>query len=136
MINKYRCETCESNLKEKAEGDSIWCAKSEEWLVTRHAQRIINELGCASHSDYENTISLEELLTLVPKIEQECRKDEQEKALDEAILIIEKRIAGIFDAYRGETNEIIVSRPYAMADGMGECILMLKTIRSSKPEET
>jgi hypothetical protein len=127
MTHPQHCETCKN----------MSCIRHGiHNLYPRECDLVTESVGCASHSDHEDTISLPELLKLVPKIERECRKDEQEKVLDEAILIIEKRIAGIFDAYRGETNEIIVSRPYAMADGMGECVLMLKTFRNSKSVET
>jgi hypothetical protein len=62
---------------------------------------------------------------------KEARDQERNKVLDEAINIIEKRIAGIFEAFRGEKNEKITERPFAMVDGMGEVVLMLKELRQA-----
>jgi hypothetical protein len=53
-MNQYRCETCQYNLKAKAEPPYIWCSKSEELLVGRNAQKIISVVGCASHSDFQS----------------------------------------------------------------------------------
>ena len=70
------------------------------------------------------------------RIRQDERKRiEQEKqaavnaVLDQAMQKIQGRIDGIFEAYHGELNEKVTVRPYAMADGMGEAILMIKKIR-------
>ena len=56
--------------------------------------------------------------------------------LDEGIALIQKRIDGIFDAYRGETNEKLTEIPYAMANGMGESINMLIELRTHTKEMT
>jgi len=54
--------------------------------------------------------------------------------LEEGIALIQKRIDGIFEAYRGETNEKLTQRPYDMADGMDEAIKMLKELRQQTKE--
>ena len=67
--------------------------------------------------------------------EQEIRKDEREKVLDEGIELIQKRIDGIFEAYRGEENKNLTELPFTTANGMGQCIIMLKKLRSKQGEQ-
>ena len=56
---------------------------------------------------------------------------ERDKVLDTGIALIQKRIDGIFEAYKGEINEKLTARPYSVADGMDEAIKMLKSLRNS-----
>jgi hypothetical protein len=70
-----------------------------------------------------------------PEIYQSIRKNERDRVLDEGIARIQKRIDGIFEVYRGETNEKLTDLPFNMANGMGEAILILKELRQGKASE-
>lgn len=54
----------------------------------------------------------------------------REDALEKGIAVIKNRIDCIMISYEGEENEAITQRPYAMSDGMQECILMLESLRT------
>ena len=58
----------------------------------------------------------------------------QDKVLDAGIALIQKRIDGIYEVYKGETNEKLTARLYSVADGMDEAIKMLKSLRTA-PEQ-
>ena len=57
--------------------------------------------------------------------------NERDRVLDAGIVLIQKRIDGIYEAYKGETNEKLTARPYFVADGMDEAIKMLKSLRTA-----
>jgi hypothetical protein len=82
------------------------------------------ELVC----DFGANILMDEVLSRQPI------SASSDKVLDEGIALIQKRIDGIFEAYRGETNEKLTQRPYDMADGMDEAIKMLKELRQQTKE--
>ena len=58
-----------------------------------------------------------------------------EDALEKGIAVIKNRIDCIMISYEGEENEAITQRPYAMSDGMQECILMLESLRTEGGDE-
>lgn len=57
------------------------------------------------------------------------RKDEREKAFNKFKEKIQNRIDGIFDAYKEETNPAVSARAYTMADGLGEAINIIESLR-------
>ena len=64
-----------------------------------------------------------------------AREQVLDDTLDKAIKVIRNRIDCIMIAYEGEKNEDMTRKPYAMADGMNECILMLKSLRAQQGEQ-
>jgi len=113
--NQYRCDkvrTCGSCHYSVFEPEGMFCNHHEPYFKTR----------------LDSWTREPPVWCPLPVYQSESERD---KVLDEGISVIEKRISGIFDAYRGEENEKITERPYAMADGMGEAVLMLKELRQA-----
>jgi len=52
--------------------------------------------------------------------------------LNKGISVIKNRIECIMISYEDEKNKEITVRPYAMADGMNECIIVLKSLREAQ----
>lgn len=65
----------------------------------------------------------------------EAAAQAREDALEKGIAVIKNRIDCIMISYEGEENEAITQRPYAMSDGMQECILMLESLRTEGGDE-
>jgi hypothetical protein len=61
------------------------------------------------------------------------RAEERESVLVEGVAKIQERIDGIYQAYHGEARQSLTKVPYAMANGMGEAINILISLRSSTP---
>jgi hypothetical protein len=125
----------------------------------------IEEIGCASHSSNldddsltvaymvgkedgrketeQQSITFEKFKQTIEGVERECRKDEREKvarvatiaAYEKAEVAIQERIDGIFDAYRGETNEKLTEHAFTMANGMGEAQKIVKSLRIQEPQK-
>jgi hypothetical protein len=90
------------------------------------AQQVLEETMPDFHVKYQKDI--EEIK------EQEARAATL-AAYDKGIALIRNRIDCIMISYEGEHNEDMTRKPYAMADGMNECILMLKSLRTSAQEQ-
>lgn len=127
MTSKYRCDkNCsffDDSDEENKTFDLIYC-KDLQMDIEPVFREQSKRAGCASHSG-----CVEDFVSLAGKMEDVSRKDEREKVLEEAINAIEERIKGIFNAYRDEKNEKLTELPFASANGMGECILILKNLR-------
>jgi hypothetical protein len=52
-MNQYRCETCKYKHPHLIEGLKPDCEKSS-WLLTKETIEVIEEVGCASHSDFQS----------------------------------------------------------------------------------
>lgn len=56
MISNYRCETCSHHTTDQVKnGKHIWHQnKCDDDLISEHQILLINNKGCASHSDFHN----------------------------------------------------------------------------------
>jgi hypothetical protein len=109
MKSKKSCRTCK-NWLEKCPAFKYHSIEYMEDCV----RDLTAMVGCASHSSAAGEAVL---------------------VLDEGIVLIQKRIDGIFEAYRGETNEKLTDRPYAAANGMGEAIKILIELRQQRERD-
>lgn len=68
---------------------------------------------------------------------EECRLVDaaRNEAFNEAVEAIQKRIDGIFEAYRGETNKKLTENSYTMANGMGEAQNIIKSLQQPKEHD-
>jgi len=52
-MNQFRCETCKYKQPHVIGGRKQNCEKSS-WLLTNETIEVIEEVGCASHSDFQS----------------------------------------------------------------------------------
>ena len=52
-MNQFRCETCKYKHPHLIGGCKPDCEKSS-WLLTNETIEVIEEVGCASHSDFQS----------------------------------------------------------------------------------
>ena len=107
---------------------------------TQATERIIGKQTCEAFDDAKfpvfvqgtGWIGLEDAKRLFAS---EAARTATLAAYDKGIAEIQKRIDGVMKAFDGETNEKITEKPFLMADGMNECILMLKSLRQQAGEQ-
>ena len=70
-MNQFRCETCKYKHPHLIGGCKPDCEKSS-WLLTNETIEVIEEVGCASHSDFQSGREklLDEVLQLPQRREQ------------------------------------------------------------------
>ncbi len=101
--------------------------------VGEYCPHLIVDCGCKAECQYQVKGNIRcdyHYFKNIAAIREAAKAEEREIILNSGIALIQKRIDGIFEAYEGETDEKLMARPYAAAQGMDEAIKMLKSLRS------